>query len=127
MKQILSGIYAIVLSAGFLYLAWIMQPILMGNTWKDCAIIFAASVVALMLRPILKYLIFPVFAICKGEFAGAAYTIFTLATLVGIAIPWFHGISGWNAWTWVSAFLYSSVIYTVMSVFTSTIRPINAK
>lgn len=127
MKQFLSGLYALALSAGFLYLAWVMQPILMGNTWKACAIIFAASVVALFVRLFLGYLVFPVFAICKGKFAGAAYTIFTLATLVGIAIPWFHGISGWNAWTWISAFLYSSLIYTVMSAFTSTIRPLNAK
>lgn len=97
---------------------------LMGGDWKACAIIFAASVVALMLQRILAWLILPVFAICKGEFAGAAYTIFTLATLVGLAVPWLHGITGWNAWTWVSAFLYMSLIYTVMSVFTSTIRPL---
>lgn len=127
MKQFLSGLYALALSAGVLYLAWLVQPMLMGGTWKACAIIFVASIVALMLRGILKYLVAPVFAICKGEFAGAAYTIFTLATLVGLAIPWLHGITGWNAWTWVSAFLYASLIYTVMSVFALTIRPLNNK
>ena len=124
MKQFLSGLYALALSAGTLYLAWLVQPMLMGGDWKACAIIFAASVVALMLQGILAWLVLPVFAICKGEFAGAAYTIFTLATLVGLAVPWLHGITGWNAWTWVSAFLYMSLIYNVMSVFTSTIRPL---
>lgn len=127
MKQFLSALYALILSAGVLYLAWLMQPILMGDTWKACAIILAANVVLLLLSPILKFLIVPVFSICKGEFASAAYVIFTIATLAGIAIPWFHGISGWNAWTWVSAFLYSALIFTVMSTFTTAIKPLDAK
>jgi len=121
MRQVITGLYALALTIGMLYLLWILQPTIVAHPMASAIIMFLLfSVIMMGATVILIPLLTPIILLCnkKNIAPVAAYWIFILGLLVSLVIPWWNGVSGFGFWEWAASIMYTilvSYVFYMMS------------
>lgn len=112
MKRLLLAIYAITVSAVIITLLYFVGPYVTEYP-KVSTIILALALLTSVgtgVRSMIEMgILWPMAKIANGvdKSFWACPFIFVVATLIAVSLPWLKGVSGFNAWCWISSISFT--------------------
>lgn len=131
MKRILLAIYASTVSAAIISLLYLLSPYVTEYP-KVMTIILALAMLTSVgtgTRSMIEMgILWPMAKIANGigkSFFACPF-IFLAAMLMAIALPWLNGVSGFNAWRWISSIAFTMFNFETFYAFIgATLRMYN--
>lgn len=131
MKSIILTIYAICVSATIIAFLYFVSPYVTEHP-RVMTIILALAMLTSIgagTRSLIEMgIILPMAKIANGnaKYFVACPFIFLAALLVAIVLPWLNGVSGFNAWRWISSIAFTMFNFETFYVFVcATLRMYN--
>lgn len=122
MRRIILAIYAIIVSAAIIALLYVARPYVVEYP-KEAIIILEfvmLSSIGARIRTMLEAVfLLPVVKIVNGDIKLYAICsfIFFMAILAAVALPWLNGVSGFDAWCWISSIVFTMFNFETLYAF----------
>lgn len=111
--KFLSVLYALFISVLILACLWLVSPYVIASPKLSLAILVTLLIAPICagLRSMLElWLIMPIgkMLINERQVPALLLGVFIVSMIAAVAIPWLHGISGWNVWTWLTSLAFAA-------------------